>query len=599
MAARKKATGKKGGNGSKNPRPRARKGARQRKRKVALPSWLSKIEGDRRYGWAIKAWDRAAAVPGAWFDHDKAQAVVDCWPLIFRLTDDRFAGDSFHLLLWQEIIVRLLFGWKAPVEIKDPKTGEKAYKHVRLFRRLLLWIARKNGKSEFLAALALAFYSLDGIAGGQGYCFARNEEQAEVPFEKMKAMVQLNARLAKEIQVNKKSLWTPKIRAGFKLLTGGELGKMGKGPTVILGDEMHEWKSRDIENTLRQGTGTRLEPIELYASTAGLKTNPVGIELWDESQKILDGTIEDPATLVAVFALDPEMDWEDEENWEHANPSLGITPTIGNLRREAKLAKNNPRAEAHFKCYHLNIWVDGVTRWLNMRAWADCASSETAWKKKAEKFADRPCFGAFDVSIWVDITALVWLFPPTAEDPHYRLLCRFWCPEDTIQERVKQDRVPYDKFVAAGALETTQGNYVDQDAIFNAVLEGVSLFDVQRIGFDSWQARKLASDLEKEIGEEDMFVEVRQGIRTLAEPTKEFERLVYAGLIDHGAHPVLDWMAANTAVRFDENLNFAPAKKKSKEKIDGIVATIMALAVSKMDVEDDGSVYEDRGIAMV
>ena len=566
-------------------------GRRRRPRKKGLPDWLAAVSGDRVYDWALKAWDRAAAVPGAWFDDVKAQGVVDLWPKIFRLTEDRFAGVPFRLNTWQEIIVRLLFGWRMPEEITDPQTGETVAVHVRIFRRLLLWIPRKNGKSEFLVALALAFAALDPVAAGQGYVFARDEDQAMIPFRKMKTMVSLSPDLSDEIQTHAKSIWIKPAATAVMMLTGSEHGLHGKSPTVILGDEMHEWKSREIENILHGGTSGRLEPIELYASTAGLKTNPTGVELWDESIELLDGTRTDPSTLVAMFAADPAADWEDEAVWEAANPSLGLSPTRGYLRREAMLAKDNPRKEAQFKCYHLNIWVDGEMRWLNMARWDRCSSAKQGWKVAAEKMRGRRCFAGIDVSATQDVTALVWLFPPTAEDPIWHIVSRFWIPEDTVAQRVKNDRVPYDKFVASGAMETTRGDFVNQNAVADAVLEGMELFDVERIGFDSWNSSKLIADLQDEI-EPEMFVQVRQGIPTLGEPSKNLERLMYARLIDHGNHPVLRWMAGNAVVRFDENLNFAPGKKRSREKIDGISATVTALAVA-MAGGDDESGLED------
>ena len=562
-----------------------------------LPPWLEAVAGLAEYEWAVTAWRRAAAAPEAWFDHAKADKVVALWPKVFRLTDDRFAGLPFRLNRWQEIIVRLLVGWKIPVEVTDPATGEPMEMHVRLIRRLLLWVPRKNGKSEFLAALALLFWAVEGVVGGQGYVFARDEDQAELPFNKMKAMVAYNAALADDIQTHKKSLYLKPRAAGFHLLTGAEEGKHGKGPIVILGDEMHEWKSRKIENDLRQGTGTRLQPIELYASTAGLKTNLVGVELWDESESILEGRTPDPTTLVAIFAAAPEDDWADEATWAKANPSLGLSPTLPFLRREAALAVGNPRKEATFRCYHLNQWVESTARWIPLKKWDACAADKGAWKRYGRELEGRPCFGGFDVSATRDVTALIWVFPPAEGSESWKLACRFWVPEETLAERVKVDRQPWDKWLQMGAVETTPGDYVDQGFVQEAILQGHRDYDVEAIGFDSWNAKKLIADLQKEGVEAERLIEVRQGILSMGEPSKHFERLVFAGHLDHGGHPLLRWMAGNAVVRFDENMNFMPAKKRSAEKIDGVVATVMGIGVAMAERDIDGpSVYEERGI---
>jgi phage terminase large subunit-like protein len=549
------------------------------------PEWLAALDGEE-YAWARAAWTKAASVLGAWFDHAKADKVVELWPSWFTLTDDRFAGVPFRLLPWQAAVVRLLVGWKAPVEVIDPRTGKTIFAHVRLFRRLLLWIPRKNGKSEFLAALALLFFAIEGVAGGQGFVFARDEAQARVVLRKMKAMIAGNVRLQEDAQVHARSIYLKPTAALFELLSGTDEGKHGKSPTVTVGDEMHEWRSREIETTLRQGTGTRLQPIELYASTAGRKTNPTGVALWDESRAILDGRIDDPATLVVIFAANDDDDWRDEAVWRKANPSLGLSPTIAFLRREAALAVDNPRAEAHFKCYHLNQWVDGTARWLNVKKWDACTEGRDGWKRYPEELKGRRCFLAFDVSSTRDVTALVLVFPPEGNETKWRVIGRYFVPADTLAERVKADRVPYDRWLAAKALETTPGDYVDQGYVMRAILDAMEIYDVEKVGYDPWNAGKLIADLQANGVEAERLLLMRQGIPSLGEPSKHFERLVYAGLLDHGGHPVLRWMAGNAVVRFDENLNFAPAKKRSAEKIDGIVAAVMAIGLAHAGEEE-------------
>lgn len=555
-----------------------------------LPPWLAAVEGDQTYDWALIAWRRSAEVADAWFDYAKADAAVALWPKIFRLTEDRFAGKPFRLNVWQEIIVRLMVGWKVPVEVLDETSGLPRIEHVRLIQELRLWVPRKNGKSEFLSALSLLFFAVEGPVAGQGFVFARDEKQAKIVFDKMKTMIAFSPSLSKRITTFKKSLWIPQIRAAFELLSGKAEGKHGRSPTVITGDEMHEWESLELKTTLRQGTGARLQPVGLYASTAGLKDKIVGFAQWEESRAILEGRIEDPTTLVVIFAAAPDDDWQDEAVWRKANPSLGLSPTLAFLRREASLAKDNPRAEAHFRRYHLNQWVDSLVRWLNIKRWDACGVA--GWEGFAEAMRGRRCFLALDVSSTQDVTALVALFPPENEGERWRLICRFWVPSDTLTNRVREDRVPYDRLKAAGALETTEGDYVDQNAVQQAIEEALDMFEVERIGFDPWNARKLVTDLQRDGADPDLFVEMRQGIPTLGEPTKQFERLVYSGQLDHGGNPVLRWMASNVVVRFDENMNFAPAKKKSGEKIDGIVAAVMAIGLAFAgDVEDDTHEY--------
>ena len=549
------------------------------------PTWLTRHDDDPRYGWARTAWDRCANLPGARFVPELADHAIAVWPRYFRLTEDRFAGVPFRPNDWQEVVIRLLAGWLLETDITDPATGSARKIWVRIFQELRLWIPRKNGKSEFLASLALYFFALDGVMRGQGYVFARHEAQAKIVLTKMQDMIGYSDELRAGIQVYSKSIYIQRLKSGFEVLSGADVGVHGKSASVIVGDEIHEWRTLDLKNALRQSSGARLEPMGLYASTAGLKTNLVGHGQWEESLQILDGRIDDPSTLVVIFAADPDDDPFDEATWRKANPSLGTSPTLRQLQREASLAKDNPRQEAHFRRYHLNQWVDSEARWLNVRRWDECAPDPSAWRTRREQLIGRRCFSAFDISSTRDITAKVLLFPPDADDdpeewPGPKLLANFWIPADTLAERVRNDRLPYDRWVDIGALSTTPGDMVDQSFMSADIEADLRDFQVERIGYDPWNATKLVTDLQKLGVDPDLFLVVRQGIQTLGEPSKHFERLVYARQLDHGGHPVLRWMAGKVVVRFDENMNYAPAKKRSAEKIDGIVAAVMATGLS-------------------
>ncbi|AHK42217.1 putative phage terminase large subunit [Ensifer adhaerens OV14] len=566
------------------------------------PEWLADVANDPAYAWAISGWDRAASVPGAWFDHAKADRIVQRWPEIFRLTNDRFKGVPFRLVKWQEITVRLLVGWKKPIEVIDPATHLPAIEHVRVFKRLDLWIPRKNGKSEFLAALAVLFFVLEKVNGAEAYVFGRNEDQGRVPFGKMQDIIREaeglmeDARGNERISLHDKSIFLRETTSLCQLLTGTPDGKHGRSPTVIVGDEIHEWKSRDLADNLRQGTGARLQPIELYASTAGRKQNRTGFEWFEESMAIMRGDIDDPSTLVVFFGIDEDDDWNDEATWRKANPSLGLTPTLDYLRTEYKKAKGRPAQEAIFQCYHLNRWVDQLSGWIPRPKWAACGDPEKkSWSTLWEKHRGRKAYIACDVSSTRDLTALVVVIPPDGTCDKWVIIPLFWVPADTLDERAEQDRrVDWKKWVRDHALFTTPGDSVDQSFVQQAIKDACSNFDVKAFGFDPWNARKLAGDLQHDGMDAELQVEMRQGHQTLSGPTKEFERLVFAGKVDHGSHPVLAWMAGHCTVRFDVNLNYVPDKKNSLDKIDGIVATVMGVGLA-MSVEDTSSVYETRG----
>lgn len=528
------------------------------------PAWLTAARGDLVLSFAPLAWDRAAAVTGAWYDHALAEKVITVWPTLFRHTEGRWAGKPFVLTKWQAAIVRLLVGWKMPDGF-------------RLFRRLLLWIGRKNGKTEFLAALSLLFWLLDGEKGGQAFAMARDEKQARIVFDKAKRMLALSPLLSAKVQTFKKSIFCPQLWAKYEVLSGNPEGKHGLSASVIVGDEMHEWKDELLYTYLHQSIAARDQPIEIMASTAGIKGRGYGWSLWEESESLLAGRLHDPTTLVVIFAVPADADWTDESLWPLANPNLGISPKLEYLRAECAKAKDNPRLEANFRRYHLNQWVTTESRWFPISRWDACCIGPDSWKHREANMRGRRCYGGLDLSRTRDVTALYWWFPPDEAGGIWDVLCRFWVPEETLAERVRRDRVKYDLWAREGALLTTSGDWVDQNAIKEAIQADSSMFDVQGIGYDPWAATKLAQELMEEGAP---MIEVRQGIQSLGEASVEFERMVFSRRLDHGGQPVLRWMVENVTLYMDRNGNFKPDKAKSNEKIDGVVAGVTGLAVA-------------------
>jgi phage terminase large subunit-like protein len=533
------------------------------------PAWVE------TYAWAIRAWVTASAVAGNWFDYALADKAVETWPRLFCHTEGRWAGKPFVLAQWQEIIVRLLVGWK----------NAEGFRH---FRLLILWVARKNGKSEFMAALALLFFIGDEEKGGQVYNFARNEKQANVIFKKAKAMIAMSPQLREVMKATKRTIYHPELNSLWELLAGNAEGKHGLSASVIVGDEAHECISDSMYTTLHQSTAARDQPIELIGSTAGHKNRGWGWSLWENCRAILEGRLVQPETLVVVFAAPADAAIDDETAWAQANPNLGISPRLEYLRQECAKAKENPRLENDFRRYHLNQWTDQVTRWIPLSKWDACAPDKESWKTLRTRLKGRTCFGALDLSSVRDVTALIWLFPPVDGEENWTIVCRFFVPEDTAAERSRADRVEYDRWIAQGAMEPTPGDVVDQDFVKKAVLEDGAFFHVEKFGFDPWNATKLSLELQDE---GVPMLAMRQGIPTLGEPSKEFERLVFAGLLDHGGQPVMRWMVGNVAIRMDSNGNFKPDKEKSSEKIDGVVAVVMALGLAIAN-ENSLSVYD-------
>lgn len=528
------------------------------------PDWV-KACVSAGYGFVGVEWDKSAAQPGAWFDAALADRIVAMWPRWFRFTVGRWGGQPFVLVEWQEAVVRLLVGWK----LADG---------TRLYRILWLWIARKNGKTEFLAALGLLFWLIDGEFGGEGYAFASSEDQARIVFEKMVRMVQLSPALKSKVQTLSGSLFCPELLAKFVPLTGKAAGKHGLNASVLTGDEIHEWPNGDLYTTLSDSMSGRDQPMQLLASTAGLKGN-FGEDLYADCARKASGEIVSPDELVVIFAADPDDDPSLETTWRKASPNLGVSPTLRFLRERWEKSKDNPRLQADFRRYYLNQWVGVASHWIPLDRWDAGTPDKTRWKRMEEEMKGRRCWAGLDLSSTSDITAWVLLFEPLEGEISWPVLPRLWVPSDNIEKRAKNDRVAYDTWARNGVIRATEGNTVDYAEIRRQVIADGEVYDIQGLAVDRLFQGHETGVILSEHGLP--VVSFGQGFYSMSQPSKDFEVMAISGLIDAGGHPALRWSVENVRYAQDDAGNIKPSKKRSSEKIDPVVALIMAIGLAK------------------
>jgi phage terminase large subunit-like protein len=505
-----------------------------------------------------------------WFDEAAADRAADFFPKHLRFTTGEFAGKPFRLEAWEaDDIIRPLFGWK-----RDDGT--------RRYRRCIVWIPRKNGKTELAAGVSLLALLGDGELGGEVYSIARDKDQATIVFDKAAMMVAWSETLSRHLECYKTSIFCPELTASFKPLTGRPQGKHGLNASGLIGDEVHEWANGDLYTFVHQSEAARRQPIEFLISTAGNRIG-YGWELWDYCQKVLAGEIDDPETLIVVYAAAPEDDWTDPATWAKANPNLGVSVKLDYLAEECRRAKDMPRLQNDFLRYHLNIWTEQAVRWLPMDAWDACGWPEGAGRDNG-RWADpafeaelegRRCFGGMDLSTTTDLSAYCLWFEPLEPGGVWRKLTRAFVPQARIAERVKRDRAPYDQWLKSGALIATPGNVIDYDFIKAQLVEDATRFDLQQMVIDRFLSTQIAIQLNAE-GIETLLM--GQGFVSMSAPSKELERLALDRKIDHGGHPVARWCASNAAIATDPAGNIKPAKDKSTERIDVIVADVNALA---------------------
>ena len=520
-------------------------------------------------------------LPTSHYDKAKADRAVTFIENLCH-TKGKWAGTRFWLLPWQEQLIRDIFGIVKP-------DGN------RQFRTAFVEICKKVGKSELAAAIALYLLYADNEPSAEVYGAAADRQQASIVFDVAKQMVEMSPALMKR---SKLMAATKRIvnygNAGYYQVLSAEVGgKHGFSVSGLVFDEIHTQPNRKLYDVLTKGSSdARQNPLHFIITTAGNDRHSIAYELHTKAVDILEGRRVDPTFYPVVYGLKDDEDWEDEANWYKVNPSLGYTVDIERLRDAYREAKQNPADEVTFKWLRLNMWVSSTTAWI-----PDAIFMKGSDPIDMRLLEGRDCYAGLDLSSTGDITALVLIFPPRDMDEKYILLPFFWVPEETIPQRVKANSVPYDVWEKQGHLLATEGNVIHYDFIEKFICDLAEKYHILEIAVDRWNATHMIQNLE-DAG--FTMVPFGQGFASMSTPTKEFYRLLMEGQIVHAGHPVLRWMAGNVVIETDAAENIKVTKAKSKEKIDGIVASIMALdRCLRNQGEQQGSVYDQRGILIL
>ena len=497
-------------------------------------------------------------------------------------TKGTWAGKPFELIDWQEQIIRDLFGILKP----------NGY---RQFNTAYVEIPKKMGKSELAAAVALLLTCGDGEERAEVYGCAADRQQAAIVFDVAADMVRMCPALSRRVKIlasQKRIIYKP-TNSFYQVLSAEAYSKHGFNIHGVVFDELHTQPNRKLFDVMTKGSGdARMQPLYFLITTAGTDTHSICYETHQKAKDILEGRKIDPTFYPVIYGADESEDWTDPKVWRKANPSLGITVGIDKVRAACESARQNPGEENAFRQLRLNQWVKQAVRWMPMEKWDACA-----FAVNEDDLEGRVCYGGLDLSSTTDITAFVLVFPPTDEDDRYVVLPYFWIPEDSMDLRVRRDHVPYEVWERQGYLMTTEGNVVHYGYIEKFIERLGEKFNIREIAFDRWGAIQMVQNLE---GMGFTVVPFGQGFKDMSPPTKELMKLVLEKRIAHGGHPVLRWMMDNIYIRTDPAGNIKADKERSTEKIDGAVATIMALdrAIRCGNVST-ASVYDDRGILFI
>ena len=514
----------------------------------------------------------------SYYDEDAADFAVAFIESLCH-TKGTWAGKHFELIDWQEQIIRDIFGILKP----------NGY---RQFNTAYVEIPKKQGKSELAAAVALLLTCGDGEERAEVYGCAADRNQAKIVFDVAVDMVKFCPALSRRVKIlesQKKLIYKP-TNSSYQVLSADVANKHGFNTHGVIFDELHTQPNRKLYDVMTQGSGdARMQPLYFLITTAGNDTNSICYEIHQKAKDIEKGNKIDPTFYSVIYGADESEDWTDPKVWRKANPSLGITVAEEKVKAACESAKQNPGEENAFRQLRLNQWVKQSVRWMPMDKWDLCAG-----KIREEELEGRVCYGGLDLSSTTDITAFSLVFPPRDDEEEYIILPYFWIPEDTLDLRVKRDHVPYDVWQRQGYLQTTEGNVVHYGYIEKFIEELGKKFNIREIAFDRWGAVQMVQNLEN-MG--FTVVPFGQGFKDMSPPTKELMKLTLEKKLVHGGHPILRWNMDNVFIKTDPAGNIKADKEKSTEKIDGVIATIMALdRAIRCGSTLSESVYDNRGI---
>ena len=486
------------------------------------------------------------------------------------------AGQPIRLEPWQVFILTTVFGWVKP----DGK---------RRFRRVMIEVPRGNGKSAISSAVGLYMLTADGEGGAEIYSLATTRDQARIVFGDAQAMARASKGFRARFGVSVGAHNIHVLATGSKFEALSAEGSTLDGLNIHFGcvDELHAHKTRTVYDVVETATGKRDNSLLWVITTAGSNRAGICYEVRGFVTRLLDGVFADDSQFGIIYGIDEGDDWGDEASLIKANPNWAVSVRPDVLLPLQAKAMQLPSAVNNFKTKHLNEWVNADTAWMDMRAWE--RGTEPALD--IETFAGRPCWIGLDLASKTDIAALVVLFSHAEIDGGFAVFGRYFLPEETA---LASGNSQYEGWMRSGRLTATPGNVIDFGWVEAELLGLASRFAVEGVAFDPFQATQLSTRM---LAEGLPMIEVRPTVLNFSEPMKILEALVLQGKLRHDGDPVLAWMASNVVAHLDAKDNIYPRKERPEQKIDGIVALIMALARALLPQASTVSVY-DQGVGI-
>ena len=562
---------------------------------------MKKAEIDKLKRWngrilmGIPYYDPFIDAGDCWFDIKAAKNVLRFFPNVLKHIKGLKAGQPFELAKWEKAIVGNLFGWKR-------------IDGTRRFREAFIEVPRKNGKTSLISGIVIYGLNWDNEESAEIYSAAGDREQAKLVFNTVKGMINKSLLLEKYTKVYQHSIVAIDPNTGmetgsfYKPISAEAGTKHGYNSHIVVVDELHTQPNDELVDVLETSMGSRAQPLLIHITTSDYDKPSICNEKEAYAYKVRGydqfgkeiSKVDDNSFLPAIWQATIEDNWQDEKVWARANPCLGEALSYDYIRSKCQKAQTTPRFLNTFLRLHLNVKTQTETLWLDLENWDECD-----FEVNEAELIGKKCITAFDLSHNRDTTSILHLFPPDDECNLYRVIVRIYIPEENAKAREMRDHVPYLTWAREGYITLTPGNVIDIATIKADFEQDYQRFDIQEVAFDRWGFEALRQQFIAEGVDENVFVSFGMGFVSMSAPCKKLEELVLAKKLAHGGHPVLRWMAGNTVVETDSAGNIKPSKKKSNERIDGIVALVMALGRAMTIPEEPPSVYETRGVLTI
>lgn len=497
------------------------------------------------------------------FDEKKGNKPINFIEKYCRHSKGKWAGEPVVLELWQKAFVQALFGF-VDIETK-----------LRKYKKGALFVARKNGKSTIDAGLGDFMVSKDGEGGAEVYSVATKKDQAKGVWEEAKRMIKKSPALNKRMRCLVGGIYYDATESFFKALASDSNSLDGLNAHFVICDEVHAWKDKNLLDVMYDSMSAREQPMLLETSTMGTVRESVFDNEYEYFSEIIAGyegksNVVDETVLPVIYELDNPNEWQDEKKWYKANPGLGTIKNIKDLRDKVNRAKNKPTELVNLLCKDFNIRQNDQDKWITF----DIANNEETYD--IEELFDTYAIGGVDLSSTTDLTCATLLI--IKHGKKYALQ-QYFIPSERLEFKIKDDKIPYDKWEKRGLVTICEGAKVNYSDVTQWFLKMHNEYDISAlwIGYDPWNTQYWVQEM-KDYGFE--MVEVRQGAKTMSNPMKQLEADLIEKNVNYNNNPILKWCLCNTAVKRDENDNIRPVKgQKQRARIDGTVSLIIAYCV--------------------